>query len=55
MKFRNCAVSRDSIALSLFCGILRVRARFAYPKHSEPRQTNTGDTRGWRAMHYFIG
>jgi hypothetical protein len=56
MKLRNGAVTRDSIALSLFCGNARVRARLTYPSPSERRQTNAGDTHGWRdaLLHWLI-
>jgi hypothetical protein len=56
MKFRNGAFTRDSIALSLFGGMPHVRARFAYLSPSERRQTNAGDTHGWRdaLLHWLI-
>jgi hypothetical protein len=56
MKSQSGAVSRDSIALSSFCGIPRVRARFAYLNPSERRKTNIGDMRGWRdaLLHCLI-
>ena len=56
MKVRNGAVSGDSTALSPFCGMARVHARFAYPNPAEPRQTNAGDMRGWREalLHWLI-
>jgi hypothetical protein len=56
MKSQSGEVSRDSIALSAFCGMPRVRDRFAYPNPYEQRETNTGDVRGWRdaLLHWLI-
>ena len=56
MKYRNDAVSRDSITLSPFSRTPRVGARFAFLNPSDPRQTNAGDMRGRRdaLLHWLI-